>query len=161
MNSTVDSFQKIVVHRYKNLIYRVDHRSSLDTDSPFVEMQGFNRLCGDRITVFSRFAENSTRLNYDAASCAICQVSADIMCECLAYLPIETARKIADQFLKDVTGSLDGNISLKSEVMNPPYPSLVNDLMMIRSLPSRLRCVTLPWETFSSLCKEKVCHSEL
>lgn len=161
MNSTVEIFQKTVVHRYKNLIFRVDSRPAPEKNVAIIEEQGFNRLCGDRITLFGRIDKTTTRLNYEAASCAVCQVSADIMCECLSSLPIEAARRMTDQFIKDVTGtSSDGIIGPTSDLKTLPYPSLVSDLMNIRSLPSRLRCVTLPWETFLSLCKEKVCHSE-
>ncbi|MCY4340549.1 MAG: iron-sulfur cluster assembly scaffold protein [Gammaproteobacteria bacterium] len=137
-------------------------------DCPDHVARGFNPLCGDKVTVYlregsaeglllcgkagraaapARQAEKDAaaalvaEISFEAAGCAICLASASMMTELLKGAAQSEARQRAEQvlaaFRPEAENSLDGLGDIAA-------------LGSVRAYPSRIRCVTLPWRTFTA-----------
>jgi len=78
---------------------------------------------------------------FEAAACAICLASASMMTELLKGAIQSEARQRAEQalaaFAPEMENGLDGLGDLAA-------------LGSVRAYPARIRCVTLPWRTFTA-----------
>jgi len=132
-------------------------------DEPDRVAEGFNPLCGDRVTVYLRtpasdqpgrkgappFLEDGAsslpgviaEISFEAAGCAICLASASMMTELLNGEAADEARKQAEQVLKAFKPGAENGLGDLGEIV-----ALGN----VRAYPSRIRCVTLPWKTFTA-----------
>ena len=137
-------------------------------DEPDRVAAGFNPLCGDKVTVYLRTpgkeqpereqpgsegvppsVEDGTsslpgviaEISFEAAGCAICLASASMMTELLGGEASEEARKQAEQVLKAFKPGAENGLGDLGEIVA---------LGSVRSYPSRIRCVTLPWKTFTA-----------
>lgn len=111
------------------------------------QAEGFNPLCGDRISVFVR--ENEALLDevgFSSDSCLISRASASLMTELLAGKSMEEAERYCRLF----TGRMRG------EREDPLAGEGVADLLGIRKFPTRVKCVTLPWLTFLAALKDSI-----
>ena len=103
--------------------------------------EGYNALCGDRVEVFLKIADDRIEaIQFEAASCAICQASASIMTEELVGQDARRRRGPFRKRSKDLLG--DGAENEQSE-------RELTALQGVRKFPSRIKCATLPWETLS------------
>jgi nitrogen fixation NifU-like protein len=104
------------------------------------EKEGFNPLCGDRLTVFLQLDDTDTirELRFDGTGCAISTASASMMTEALKGKTLEDARKVFKGFHEMVTGeNQDGDEGLgKLAVFSG-----------VSEFPVRVKCATLPWHT--------------
>lgn len=107
--------------------------------------KGFNPLCGDKVTVYLRNtpgnAPTIADIAFEAEGCAICLASASMMTEILGGEPSETARRCAEQVLAAFRPGAENGLSDLGEIVA---------LASVRAYPSRIRCVTLPWRTFTA-----------
>ena len=110
--------------------------------------QGFNPLCGDKVTVYLREAaskgagrEAVADISFEAAGCAICLASASMMTELLKGLAGSEARRRAEQILAAFAPESEDGLDSLGDIMA---------LGSVRAYPSRIRCVTLPWRTFTA-----------
>lgn len=106
--------------------------------------EGYNALCGDKVEVFLKIADDKIEaIRFEAASCAICQASASLMSQELVGKTLEEARIIQ----KEVEGLLGD-----SEEVGQSDRELIA-LQGVRKFPSRIKCASLPWETFEKAYK--------
>lgn len=149
-------------------------------DKPDRVAEGFNPLCGDKVTVYLRTPANGHAVNehpgkahpgregmpprgedvpssnqdgtsslpeviaeisFEAAGCAICLASASMMTELLDGEAADQARQRAEKVLKAFKPGADNGLGDLGEIVA---------LGSVRSYPSRIRCVTLPWKTFTA-----------
>ena len=119
--------------------------------------QGFNPLCGDRVTVYLRQegppaatgAEGKgaahkallADVSFEAAGCAICLASASMMTELLKGVAEGEARQRAEQVLAAFAPETEDGLADLGDIVA---------LGSVRAYPSRIRCVTLPWRTFTA-----------
>ena len=100
--------------------------------------EGYNALCGDKVEVFLKISSGRIEgIQFEAASCAICQASASIMTEELYGKTVAEARAVQ----KEVEGLLGAGEELDSSDRE------LVALQGVRKFPSRIKCATLPWET--------------
>ncbi|WP_446830194.1 Fe-S cluster assembly sulfur transfer protein SufU [Candidatus Foliamicus sp.] len=114
--------------------------------------EGFNPLCGDKVTVYlrethpqrmpdSRNGTTIADISFEAAGCALCLASGSMMMELLKGIAESEARQRAERVLAAFApGSEDALDSLGDIVA----------LGSVRAYPSRTRCVTLPWRTLAA-----------
>ncbi|MCY3815812.1 MAG: SUF system NifU family Fe-S cluster assembly protein [Gammaproteobacteria bacterium] len=127
-------------------------------DEPDRVAAGFNPLCGDKVTVYLRTpasegvppsVEDGTsslpgviaEISFEAAGCAICLASASMMTELLGGEAAEEARQQAEKVLEAFKPGGENGLGDLGEIVA---------LGSVRSYPSRIRCVTLPWKTFTA-----------
>ena len=127
-------------------------------DEPDRVAEGFNPLCGDKVTVYLRTPgregvppsiEDGTsclpgviaEISFEAAGCAICLASASMMTELLDGEAADQARQQAEKVLEAFKPGADNGLGDLGEIVA---------LGSVRSYPSRIRCVTLPWKTFTA-----------
>ena len=101
--------------------------------------EGYNPLCGDRVTVFLDVEDDRIRdVRFEGAGCAISTASASLMTEALKGLSVEEARQLFHDFHELVTtGAGEGSPELgKLAVFSG-----------VREFPMRVKCATLAWHT--------------
>ena len=114
-------------------------------ENPDREAEGHNPLCGDKIHVYLKLADQHlAELAYEAAGCAISLASASMMSEQLAGLAVKEAEKQAEGVLEafaDRSGELE-------------LPGGLSALGGVRDYPSRVRCALLPWRTLCAALEQ-------
>ncbi len=103
------------------------------------QAEGYNPLCGDRVTVQLSLREGRIdALRFESASCAICRASASLMAEALQGAPAETAASLGSRV--DALLGPDGPEPVESD-------GELAALAGVRRFPARVKCARLPWQT--------------
>ncbi len=108
--------------------------------------EGYNPLCGDRLTVYLKLADGVIRdVSFEGSGCAISVASASLMTEALKGRTEAEAGTLFERFHALVTSDgADAQGLGKLEV-----------LAGVREFPARVKCATLAWHTLhSALCNE-------
>jgi len=103
------------------------------------QAEGFNPLCGDRLTLRLKVADGKIEdARFEGAGCAISTASASLMTEALKGLRESEAEALFASFLAMLSGERQASdVALgKLEV-----------LAGVRAFPSRIKCATLAWHT--------------
>jgi len=122
----------------------IDHNKSprnyYDMAAHDRKSEGFNPLCGDRVTVFLKMKDDVVLdASFQGTGCAISIASASIMTEMLHGKTEDEVKLLFDQFHQMVTcDSCDCDLG-KLEV-----------LAGVKEFPSRVKCATLAWHTLSA-----------
>jgi nitrogen fixation NifU-like protein len=103
--------------------------------------EGYNPLCGDRLTLFVDLDGDVIRdVTFEGTGCAISRASASIMTDALKGRTIADAQALFDRFHHLVT----------SPAGSPADTSGLGKLAVfsgVREYPSRVKCATLSWHT--------------
>ena len=116
--------------------------------------KGDNPMCGDRVQVFVR-RENGrvAEAGFEARGCEITVASADLMCEAVQGQPVDRIRALSEQV---AAMSRTGRCDACDEALRSLQP-----LSAVHEFPSRVKCVTLPWNALlAALDGEKETTSE-
>jgi len=123
------------------------HYGPLDGASHKAE--GYNPLCGDRVTVYLRLDADGrvADIGFEGKGCAISQASASMMVEMLKGRTAAEADRLMQGFLHLVKGEEAGELSEddreRLEVMGG-----------ISEFPMRVKCATLAWHTYKNAAEE-------
>lgn len=101
--------------------------------------EGFNPLCGDRVTVYLKIEDGVVRdAAFEGVGCAIAKASASLMTDALKGLTVDEARQRFHEFHAMVTAPLEA-----------PVPELgkLTVLAGVREFPTRVKCASLAWHT--------------
>lgn len=102
--------------------------------------QGFNPLCGDKLTIYIKETDGIIEdVKFDGEGCAISTASASLMTEGLKGKSIKQFEKLFEDFHQLVTGA-DHELSKKE------LGKLIA-LAGVCEYPSRVKCATLAWHT--------------
>ena len=104
--------------------------------------EGFNPLCGDRLTLYLRISDGVIEdASFDGSGCAISTASASLMTEALKGKTEAQARALFSAFQALVTAEpRRAGVQLgKLEV-----------LAGVREFPARVKCATLAWHTMQA-----------
>ena len=105
--------------------------------------EGYNPLCGDRITVFLHVDDAGIikDVSFQGSGCAISKASASLMTENVKGKSVDEAKATFDRFQKMITGPAD-----------VPADNLgkLSVLAGVRQFPVRVKCASLAWHTFKS-----------
>lgn len=118
-------------------------------------IEGFNPLCGDRITLYLKMdGDRITDISFQGQGCAISTASASLMTEIVKGKTIQEAEKLFTAFHRIVTGSDD---DLKLGELGK-----LAVLAGVKQYPSRIKCATLAWHSLESALKgeEKAVSTE-
>ncbi len=101
--------------------------------------QGFNPLCGDKLTFYCVVENNViTCVQFEGVGCAISMASASLMTQALMGKSLNEFEKIFHQFHQLVTGEAVEDETLLGKLMV---------LAGVSEYPSRVKCATLAWHT--------------
>ena len=112
--------------------------------------EGFNPLCGDRVTVYALVEGDVIRdLSFEGAGCAICMASCSLMTEALKGESVADAEALFGRFHDLVTeGTPDMDALGKLAVFEG-----------VREFPVRVKCATLPWHALRAAIHQTVDQS--
>jgi nitrogen fixation protein NifU and related proteins len=102
---------------------------------------GYNPLCGDKVTVFLELeGERVKNIGFQGSGCAISTASASVMTESIKGKSLEEAEALFDVFHDLVTGKPPSNGKA------PELGKLVV-FSGVSEFPARVKCATLAWHT--------------
>lgn len=101
--------------------------------------EGYNPLCGDRLTVYLRVENDVIRdVSFQGSGCAISKASASLMTESIRGKTVAEAEALITRFHEMIT----------SPSQTPPAD--VGKLVVlagVRQFPVRVKCASLAWHT--------------
>lgn len=110
---------------------------------------GYNPLCGDRVTVYVRLEDDRVAdVRFAGSGCAISTASASLMTESLKGKTRKQAEELSERFHDMLTGTADA----------PLDPSRLGKLAVmagVRDYPVRVKCATLVWHTLNAALEGK------
>lgn len=108
------------------------------------KLEGFNPLCGDRLTLYVNMEGDTIRdIRFDGSGCAISVASASLMTEAMKGKTVKQAEQIFNDFHHLLTDE-------KSEPNLNRFGKLAA-LAGVREYPSRIKCASLCWHTLHAV----------
>ncbi len=144
MSDLSDLYQEVILdhnRRPRNfgVLEDADHQS-----------EGFNPLCGDRVTVYVKLNDSVVdEISFQGSGCAISMASASIMTERLKGRKLEEIKALFERFRKLVTGNLDSQ-----DLSEPDLGKLVV-FEGVSRYPVRVKCATLTWHTLRAALEKR------
>ena len=141
MDDLRDLYQEMILDHYKN------PRNFHGMEGANRRAEGYNPLCGDRVTVYLLIEnETITDVSFEGSGCAICTASTSLMTELLEGRSFEEAETLFGSF--------------RELVMADPSTPVVDMGKLavfagVREYPVRIKCATLPWHTMLSALQHK------
>lgn len=109
--------------------------------------EGYNPLCGDRITVYVLLEGDTIEdVAFEGSGCAICTASASVMTELVKGKTIDEVEALFGRFHDLVTGD-------PSEKPNTEGLGKMAVFFGVREFPVRVKCATLAWHTIRAAVK--------
>ena len=107
--------------------------------------QGYNPLCGDRVTIYLNVGKDShiADVRFEGKGCAISQASASLMTDMIVGKTVAEAEKLMGGFLNLVKGE-------EVEGLNEDDRETLNVMAGVSAFPMRVKCATLAWHTMKS-----------
>ena len=111
--------------------------------------EGYNPLCGDRVTVYLNLGEDGrvADIRFEGKGCAISQASASMMADMLKGRTRGEAEKLMQGFLHLVKGEEANGLSQDDR-------ETLDVMSGISAFPMRVKCATLAWHTFKNAVEE-------
>jgi nitrogen fixation NifU-like protein len=111
--------------------------------------EGYNPLCGDRVTVYLKLGEDNrvSDIKFEGKGCAISQASASMMTDMLKGRTAAEADRLMKGFLHLVKGE-DASDLLEDD------RERLEVMGGISEFPMRVKCATLAWHTYKNAVEE-------
>tara|TARA_R110002074_G_scaffold170006_1_gene332176 strand:+ start:15521 stop:15967 length:447 start_codon:yes stop_codon:yes gene_type:complete len=133
-----DLYQEVIFDHNRN---PRNFRKMEDADR---QIDGFNPLCGDRLTLFLKIDDGKiTDASFQGQGCAISTASASLMTDIIKGQSEEEAQKLFELFHNMATG----------EHVEMDELGKLAVLAGVCEYPARVKCATLPWHTLDALLK--------
>lgn len=131
--------QVIVDHAKRPRNFRVLAQANRTVD-------GYNPLCGDKVTIYVRVEDAVVRdISFQGSGCAISTASASLLTEALKGKTLEDAEALFESFHQLVTG-------LEPSHEAPGLGKLAA-FSGVCDYPTRVKCATLAWHTLHAALK--------
>lgn len=112
------------------------------------KVEGFNPLCGDRLTLYLRVEDHVIKdASFQGSGCAISTASVSLMTEIVKDKTETEAEELFETFHKMTTG--------KSEDIQLEAVGKLAVLAGVREYPARVKCATLAWHTLDAALKNR------
>jgi len=133
-----DLYQDVILDHNK----RPRNHRSIDGASHHAD--GYNPLCGDKVTIFAKVdGDRISDISFQGSGCAISTASASILTETLKGKTREEAEALFHKFHELVTGKSTGNDAAGSLGKLAVFSG-------VSEFPVRVKCATLAWHTLRS-----------
>lgn len=136
MSDLHDLYQEVILdHNRRPRNFRV-------IDPATRAQEGYNPLCGDRLTLYLTVADGRIAdVAFQGSGCAISKASASLMTEAVKGKSVDEARALFEQFHQMIT--------------SPPGTPLadlgkLSVLSGVRDFPTRVKCAGLAWHTLKA-----------
>ena len=104
--------------------------------------EGYNPLCGDRVTVFLQIADDRIAdIAFEGAGCAISKASASLMTDRLKGSTVAEAQTLFERFHRMVTTPTNQEVEELGKL---------SALAGVREFPVRVKCASLAWHTLKA-----------
>ena len=136
MSELNDLYQEVILdHNRRPHNFRV-------IESPTATQEGYNPLCGDRLTLYLTLDGDVIKdAAFQGSGCAISKASASLMTDALKGKTVEQARALFDQFHEMLTSDID---SPRAEL------GKLSVFSGVREFPTRIKCASLAWHTMKA-----------
>ena len=142
MDEMRELYQEVILDHYK-------HPRNYGKLDGGLSSEGYNPLCGDRITVYILLdGETIEDLRFEGSGCAICTASASVMTDSLKGKTLGEAEELFGRFHNLVTGD-------PTETPDTEGLGKVAVFFGVREFPVRVKCATLAWHTFRAALEGK------
>ncbi len=112
------------------------------------KVEGFNPLCGDRLTLYLKLeGDVITDAAFQGSGCAISTASVSLMTEIIKGKTESEAEALFKLFHDMTTG--------KGEAVNLEAVGKLAVLAGVREYPARVKCATLAWHTLDAAIKNQ------
>ncbi len=108
--------------------------------------EGYNPLCGDRVTVYLSIGDDTIiYAAFEGSGCAISTAAASMMTEAVKGKTVEDATELFERFQKLVTSEDQGDGSLGK----------LDAFAGVRRFPARVKCATLSGHTLKAAINDQ------
>jgi nitrogen fixation protein NifU and related proteins len=129
-------YQEIIIDHNRN------PRNHHAMDDATTQANGFNPLCGDKLTVYAKLDEGLiSDLSFVGCGCAISQASASLMTDALKGKQVDEAHSLFHKVHRMLTE--DDETELHSI-------DKLTVLAGVKAFPARVKCATLAWHTLEA-----------
>lgn len=136
MSELQDLYQEVILDHNRR------PRNFRELPPPARRAEGFNPLCGDRLTLFLDIEDDRIRdVSFVGSGCAISKASASLMTEALKGKTVAEAERLFERFHEMVTSSADAA---------PAELGKLAVLAGVREFPTRVKCAILAWHTMKA-----------
>ncbi len=133
MGDLRELYQQVILdhHKKPRNFHKLEHGNR--------KADGFNPLCGDRITLYLDLKDGVVcDVGFEGAGCAISTASASMMTEALKGKTEAQIEELFNRFHDLVTGKAD---------QDPDSMGKLAVFSGVRDYPVRVKCATLAWHT--------------
>ena len=148
MSDLRELYQEVLLDHYKR------PRNFRKLESPCRHVEGYNPLCGDKVTVYVKLDGDIVKdVSFEGSGCAISTASASMMTESLKGKTRAEAETLFQAFHELITGN---------EAEDGPLLGKLAVFSGVREFPIRVKCASLAWHTFRAALKgeEKTVSTE-
>jgi nitrogen fixation NifU-like protein len=104
--------------------------------------EGYNPLCGDRLTVYLRVEHDVIAdISFYGSGCAISKASASLMTESIKGKSVADAKVLFNSFQQMITAPPDSPVDRLGKL---------TALAGVRQFPIRIKCASLAWHTLQA-----------
>jgi len=136
MSELSDLYQEVILDHNRR------PRNFRAIDAPSSKQEGYNPLCGDRLTLYLAVDDGVIKdVSFQGTGCAISKASASIMTETLKGKTVGEARELFDRFHAMITS----DPSVPADDMGK-----LSVLAGVREFPTRVKCASLAWHTMKA-----------
>ena len=133
-----DLYQEVILDHSKN------PRNFREMEGATRKVDGFNPLCGDKITLFLDLDGDVIKdISFKGMGCAISTASASMLTENLKGKTVDEANELFEGFRNLVTG--EDEAEQNSELLGK-----LEVFAGIKEFPMRVKCATLSWHAFQA-----------
>lgn len=133
-----DLYQELILDHNKN------PRNFRKPDGANCEAEGYNPLCGDKITIYARVENGVVQdIGFLGSGCAISKASASLLTERVKGKKQDEVIKLFEIIHSLLTG--DEKIKIDKRLVGK-----LNALEGVRKFPARVKCATLAWHTLKA-----------
>lgn len=137
-----DLYQEVIFDHNRN------PRNFRIIDDADRKVDGFNPLCGDRLTLYLKMdGDVITDASFQGSGCAISTASVSLMTEIVKGKTEQEAEDLFKKFHEMTTG--------KDEQINLEAVGKLAVLAGVREYPARVKCATLAWHTLDAALKNE------
>ncbi len=137
-----DLYQEVIFDHNRN------PRNFRVIDDADRKVEGFNPLCGDRLTLFLKMdGDRIIDASFQGSGCAISTASVSLMTEIVKGKTEQEANDLFKIFHEMTTG--------KDEQINLEAVGKLAVLAGVREYPARVKCATLAWHTLDAALKNE------
>ena len=136
MSDLTDLYQEVILDHNRR------PRNFRALDEANRTQEGYNPLCGDRLTLYVKLeGDRIADVAFQGSGCAISKASASLMTEALKGKTVTEARELFDKFHEMVTSAPD---------QAAPDLGKLSVLSGVREYPTRIKCASLAWHTLKA-----------